>query len=170
MSLIDLVFFVFFVLFGLLGYRSGLLARLAALAGIVPGILIAIRILPGIMDRAQDGFDPMDPLGISAGVLIGGTLLGYLCGWVLGLMFRKLLPGPIRLGDRLAGMMVMAAVGGTLIWLLLPVMEATPGWFADQTRNSATARFSNNYLPTQPDVMTSMKSLLGNFGQTNGSG
>ena len=66
--------------------------------------------------------------------------------------------------------MVMAAVGGTLLWLLLPVMEATPGWFADQTRNSATARFSNNYLPTQPDVMTSMKSLLGNFGQTNGSG
>ena len=172
MSLIDLVFFGFLALFGLLGYRSGLLARLAALGGAVPGLLIAIRILPRIIERSADGVDadgisPMGPLGISAGVLIGGTLLGYLCGWVLGLMFRKLLPGAIRLGDRLAGMIVMAAIAGALLWLLLPVMEATPGWFSEQTRNSAAARFSRNYLPTQPDLISSVRSLLENLRQAS---
>ncbi len=172
MSLIDLVFFGFLALFGLLGYRSGLLARLAALGGAVPGLLIAIRILPRIIERSTDGLDadglnPLGPLGISAGVLIGGTLLGYLCGWTLGLMFRKLLPGPIRLGDRLAGMIVMAAVAGALLWVLFPVMEATPGWFSEQTRNSAAARFSRNYLPTPPDLISSVRSLLENWGQSS---
>ncbi len=161
MSLIDIVILGIVALAGFLGYRSGLMSHLLGVLGIAPGLLLAVRLLPWVMERAGDRLSLLNPFGASAGVLLAGAVLGYIVGRLAGRLFLKIMPGTIRLADRLAGTLALAAAAGTVIWLLLPLAEVTPGWLSEQIEGSAAARFARNYLPGQPDVISSVRSLAG---------
>ena len=160
MSFVDLGVGVYLILSGWQGYRSGLLSRLVGLACIAPGLIIALRILPRVLNRTAESLSLNNPFGVSVGVLLAGAYGGYLVGRLIGLAFRRFLPSSIRLADKLAGMLAMAAVAGAVFWLLLPAMEVTPGWLSDQTERSALARLANNLLPDQPDVLSSLRQVV----------
>jgi S1-C subfamily serine protease len=143
------------------GWRIGLLARAASWVGMAAGLWLAIRLLPTVTD-ALGGADPSNRLLVVAGMLVGGAFLGQAAGLLVGAQFHRVLPlGPLRLVDRALG--AVAGVVGVLaaVWLLLPPLEATAGWPADQARDSVVARVLRDELPPPPNTLEALGRLVG---------
>ncbi len=155
MNLLDLLVLGVLALAALLGLRTGLLKPLLAWLGIAPGLLGAIRLLPWALEEiasvAQNWHPMAYPLGVSAGILVLGALAGHIAGHLLGRLLHLALPQPLRLADRVAGLLVAAAAAGTLAWLLAPTAATTPGWFSEAAADSLLVRLSLQQLPAPPE-------------------
>lgn len=157
MTLLDLVVLGLLLLGALLGLRTGLLRPGLAWLGVVPGLLVAIRILPWVIEEVAphvDRWHPLAyPLGVTAGVLVAGALVGNTAGYFTGKLLHMALPENLRTVDRIAGCVVVAAVTGTVIWLLTPTAATTPGWLAEQSEGSFFVRLSLERLPAPPEAL-----------------
>lgn len=143
------------------GWRLGLLARAASWVGMAAGLWVAIRLLPSVAD-AVAGTDPANRLLVVAGMLVGGAFVGQALGLLVGAQFHRVLPpGPLRVVDRTLG--AAAGLVGVLaaVWLLLPPLEATSGWPADQARDSVIARAIRDALPPPPNTLEALGRLVG---------
>ena len=146
------------------GYRLGLLARAVSWLGMAGGLIVAARLLPGIirLERVQNA-DPVSRLLLATVVLLGGAFLGQALGLVLGARLHGTIPlGPLRLTDRVAGAGVGLLGVMSAVWLLLPSMAGVTGWPAVQTRHSLIARFVSRDLPAPPDTLQALRRLVGN--------
>ena len=156
MNLLDLVILGALLLAALIGLRSGLLRPGLGWLGVAGGQLAAVRLTPWVLerteDRVADSYTLAHPLGVSAGVLVAGAIAGYVAGQLLGRLLRFALPDPLRTADQIAGCIAAAAAVGAIIWMLLPMAAATPGWFATQAANSRLTNVALDVLPTPPDV------------------
>ncbi len=156
MNLLDLVIVAVLLLGALWGLRTGLLRPGLAWLGVAPGLLAAVRLMPWVLEQTGgwigDTRSVAHPLGISAGVLVLGALVGRIAGGLLGRLLHLALPGPLRTADRIAGCVAAAAAAGTIMWMLLPMIATTPGWFAAQAADSAVTGFALDVLPMPPDV------------------
>ena len=143
------------------GVRLGFATRVLSWVGLVVGLLLAIRVLPWVLDRLA-GADRLPLVLASVAVVLLGAMLGQAIGLAVGSRFApRPPPGPARAVDRtlggLAGLVGLAA----LVWLLLPLLAATPGWPARLTSGSRLARAFAEDLPTAPDAAQLVRTLVG---------
>ena len=84
------------------GYRTGLVARVAAWAGVILGLLVTGSNLRAILRALGRDESTHNPAEIAA-LLIGGAFAGKLVGLVLGRWLQRRLPThPLRSANRLA--------------------------------------------------------------------
>jgi S1-C subfamily serine protease len=88
-------------------------------------------------------------LGQAAGFFIGGRLTPSRRDAAFGVIDRIL--------GALAGLLGVVII----LWLVVPVFVATPGWLATQTSNSWIARTVDNSLPPPPDAMQALRTVIG---------
>jgi S1-C subfamily serine protease len=143
------------------GYRLGFIARVISWIGLAAGLAFAVWLLPKFLEQlgsANHGF----LLVLSVGLLLIGATLGQALGFIIG---GRLTPShrdaAFGVIDRVLG--ALAGLLGVVIilWLVVPVFVATPGWLATQTSNSWIARAVDNSLPPPPDAMQALRSVLG---------
>jgi S1-C subfamily serine protease len=127
--------------------------------GSVLGLVVALRILPVVLERLQGG-DPVWLLAIALGVVLAGLTIGQSAGFAVGSRVRPVQEG-VATVDRVAGA-VAGAVGVLVVfWLLLPVLTEVPGGVAEQVRRSEVARALDAHLPDAPDSMQALRSFMG---------
>jgi len=160
-SFLDLVLLGAIVLAVLGGYRLGFITRVVSWIGLAAGLALAVWLLPKFLDQL-DSTNHGLVLVLSIGLLLVGATLGQALGFVVG---GRLTPrrrdGAFGVVDRVLG--AIAGLAGVIIilWLVIPVFVATPGWLATQTSNSWIARTVDNSLPPAPDAMQALRSVIG---------
>lgn len=161
MSLLDVVLLVAIALAVVGGYRLGFITRVVSWIGLAAGLVLAVRILPtflGQLDTRNHGL----MLALMIGLLLVGASLGQALGFMIG---GRISPerrtGVFGTIDRLLGGVAGLVGVVVVIWLLIPLFVASPGWLARETTNSWVARSIDNSLPPAPDAMQALRSVLG---------
>jgi S1-C subfamily serine protease len=143
------------------GLRSGLLARVAAWAGFIGGLVLAGRTVPFVLDLADGAGLPartfLAVLTLTATVAITTAVLQA----VTAPLRRLLTLGPLSLVDRLLGAAASVVVFAMLAWLLIPTAAAIPGRISSEVRSSAILAAIDTAAPDQPDVARTLRNLFG---------
>jgi S1-C subfamily serine protease len=160
-STLDAVLLVTAAVLAVGGLRSGLLARMAAWAGFIGGLILAGRTVPFVLDLADGGGLPartfLAVLTLTATVTITTAALQALTA-----PLRRLLTlGPLSLLDRLLGAVASVVVFAMLAWLLIPTAAAIPGRISSEVRSSAILGAIDSAAPDQPDVARTLRNLFG---------
>ena len=161
MSLLDLFLFGAISLAVLGGYRLGFITRVVSWLGLAAGLAFAVWLLPRFLSQLALGNRGL-VLILSIGLLLVGATLGQALGFAIG---GKLTPrrrtGALAFFDRLLGGLAGLIGVIILLWLVIPVFVASPGWLSNQTSNSFIARTVDNSLPQAPDAMQALRSVIG---------
>jgi uncharacterized membrane protein required for colicin V production len=122
---VDWFAFGFVALTGLIGLRKGLIASALSVTGIVAGALIGARLAPHVLDEGASS--PYTPLVGLAGAAIGAVLL-EMFGTVVGGRLRNRLRRPtLRTVDTAGGLVLGAAAGFAVVWVVGAVALQYPG-------------------------------------------
>lgn len=158
---LDLVLLAVAAIVMLGGLRSGLVARVAAWAGVVLGFVLSGRTVPFVLELA-------DGAGLPARTFIAVLTLSLTVSLtsaglqVVTAPLRRLLTlGPLSLIDRALGAVASLVVFALLAWLLLPTAAAVPGRVSSEVRSSAVLGVLDAATPPQPDVARTLRTLLG---------
>jgi S1-C subfamily serine protease len=108
-----------------LGYRKGLIASALSVAGIVAGAVAGARLAPHLL--ADGSASPYTPLVGLAGAAVGAVLLETLGTVVGSVLRRRVALGPARAADSGAGLLLGAAAGVAVVWVLGSVALQFPG-------------------------------------------
>ncbi|MCX6510271.1 MAG: MarP family serine protease [Actinobacteria bacterium] len=161
MSFLDIALLVAIALAILGGYRLGLITRVVSWIGLAAGLALAVWLLPRFLDQL-DSTNSGLLLVLSIGLLLVGATLGQAIGFVVG---GRLTPrrrdGAFGAIDRVLGGMAGLVGVVIILWLVIPIFIASPGWLASQTSNSWIARTVENSLPPAPDAMQALRSVVG---------
>jgi S1-C subfamily serine protease len=161
MSAFDAVFVVLAVLAVVGGYRLGFVARVVSWVGLAAGLAVAVRLLPLFLDQLDTASHGL-VLVLSVGLLLVGASLGQALGFVIG---GRLRPGSeggaLSRADRMAGGLAGFAGLVVVVWLLLPVLVASPGWISREATTSWVAQRIDAALPAPPDAMQALQALVG---------
>jgi S1-C subfamily serine protease len=161
MSTFDVVFIALAVLAIVGGYRLGFVARVVSWIGLGLGLVAAVRLLPPFLDQLHTSSHGL-VLVLTIGLLLVGASLGQALGFVIGGRLRpRRDEGVLGTTDRLAGAMAGFAGLVVVVWLVLPVLVASPGWVARQATTSWVAQRIDSVLPPPPDAMQALRSLVG---------
>lgn len=161
MNLFDVVVILFAVTAAIGGYQLGFLMRVVSWLGLALGVLVAVWLLPSLMERVRDASN-FSLVLIAVATLLGCSLIGQGVGLAIGSRLRIALPpGPARGVDRGAG--AIAGIAGVLVglWLLLPTLSAMPGATAEQVRESTIAREVDERFPDAPDAVQTLRRIVG---------
>ena len=167
MNVLDLLLVGAAVLAAIGGYRLGFTARVLSWVGLALGLVVGIRVLPKALERV-DPIDHVRVVLVTVGVVVVFAALGQAAGLWAGNRVRPDLRGRGAVAtDRVLG--AVAGVVGliALAWVILPVLQQTPGWPGQLTTGSAVARIVDDHLPPAPDLSQALRSLVGsdNFPQ-----
>ena len=125
MTRIDWFALLFIALAAFFGYRKGLISSALSVAGIVVGAIIGARLAPHLL--AEGSESPYTPLVGLAGAAVGAVLLETL-GTIAGSVLRRKVEfGPARAFDSGAGLLLGAAAGIAVVWVLGSVALQFPG-------------------------------------------
>ncbi len=108
------------------GFRRGLIATALSLAGLAAGAVIGARLAPHLLHNGSSS--PYTPLAGLVGATIGATVVQTVASFA-GASLRKalfVLP-PLRLLDTVGGLVVGAAIGFVVVWVLAAVITQIPG-------------------------------------------
>lgn len=108
------------------GFRRGLIATALSLAGLAAGAVIGARLAPHLLHNGSSS--PYTPLAGLVGATIGAMVVQTVASFA-GASLRKalfVLP-PLRLLDTLGGLLVGAAIGFVVVWVLAAVITQIPG-------------------------------------------
>ena len=143
------------------GFRTGLLARVAAWAGVVLGFVLSGRTVPLALDLAAG-------VGVPARVFVAVLTLSLTVSLTTAALqlasapLRRLLTlGPLSLVDRALGAVASLAAVALLAWLLLPSAAAIPGRVSSEVRASSVLGTLDAATPAPPDVARTLRTLLG---------
>jgi len=143
------------------GLRTGLLARVAAWAGFIGGLVLAGRTVPFVLDVADGAGLPartfLAVLTLSATVTIATVVLQA----VSAPLRRVLTLGPLSIIDRLLGAIASVVVFTLIVWLLIPTAAAVPGRVSSEVRSSGILGAIDSAAPDQPDVARTLRNLFG---------
>jgi S1-C subfamily serine protease len=110
---------------GFFGLRKGLLASLLAITGIVAGAVLGARVAPLVLHSGAHS--PYAPLVALGGAVIGAAVLEAL-GSMAGSFFRAGLRfPPLRALDTAGGLVLGAAAGLALVWVIGAAALLLPG-------------------------------------------
>ena len=161
MSIIDLVLLGVIALAVFGGYRLGFITRVVSWIGLAAGLALGVWLLPKFLDQLGSANHGL-VLVLSIGLLLVGASLGQALGFVVG---GRLSPrrrdGAFGLLDRTLGAIAGLAGVVVILWLVIPVFVASPGWVSTQTSKSWIARTVDNSLPPAPDAMQALRSVIG---------
>ncbi|CAB4946073.1 unannotated protein [freshwater metagenome] len=161
MSFLDVALLVAIALAVLGGYRLGFVTRVVSWIGLAAGLALCVWLLPRFLDQL-DSTNHGLLLVLSIGLLLVGATLGQALGFIVG---GRLTPrrrdGAFGAIDRVLGGLAGLVGVVTIVWLVIPVFIASPGWLATQTSNSWIARTVENSLPPAPDAMQALRSVVG---------
>lgn len=125
MTAVDWAALAFVALMALLGARRGMIMSTLSLVGIVAGAIIGARLAPHLLSGGSRS--PYTPIAALAGAVTLGFLLEGV-GSALGALLRSgLRLPPLRAVDSLGGLLVGAASGLGIVWVLGVVALQTPG-------------------------------------------
>jgi len=144
---VDWFALLFIALAAFFGYRKGLISSALSVAGIVVGAVIGARLAPHLL--AEGSESPYTPLVGLAGAAVGAVLLetlGTIAGSVLR---RKVEVGPARAFDSAAGLILGAAAGIAVVWVLGSVALQFPGkpGLRESVQRSAVLQGLNDLVP-----------------------
>jgi S1-C subfamily serine protease len=160
-SLLDLAFVALAVLAVVGGYRLGFVTRVLSWVGLALGLLVAVKLLPPFLD-ALDTSTHGVVLVLALGLLLVGASLGQALGFLVGGRLRpRRADGVLGAADRVLGALAGFVGLVVLVWLLLPVLVASPGFWARQATTSWVAQTIDSALPPAPDAMQTLRSLVG---------
>jgi len=144
---VDWLALLFVALAAFFGYRKGLISSALSVAGIVVGAVIGARLAPHLL--ADGAESPYTPLVGLAGAAVGAVLLetlGTIGGSVLR---RKVEVGPARAFDSAGGLLVGAAAGVAVVWVLGSVALQFPGrpGLRESVQRSVVLQQLNDLVP-----------------------
>ncbi len=147
MTLVDWIAVVLVVLLALAGFRKGLLAGALSLAGVVVGAILGARLAPLLLSGGSRS--PYTPLVALAGAAVLAILLEGV-GSLVGAMLREGLRLPsLRTIDSLGGLVLGAATGLAVVWVMGAVALLLPGQtdLRHRVQNSEILRRLNDLVP-----------------------
>jgi uncharacterized membrane protein required for colicin V production len=108
------------------GIRRGLIATALSLAGLAAGAVIGARLAPHVLHDGSSS--PYTPLAGLVGAMVGALVVQTVASFA-GASLRKALfvIPPLRLLDTIGGLLVGAAVGFVVVWVLAAVITQIPG-------------------------------------------
>jgi uncharacterized membrane protein required for colicin V production len=122
---VDVLALVFVALAAFVGFRKGLIASALSLVGIVVGAVVGARLAPYLL--AQGSSSPYTPLVGLAGAAVGAVLLETV-GTVGGSLARRRLGRPtLQTADTAGGLVLGAAAGFVVVWVVGAVALHFPG-------------------------------------------
>jgi S1-C subfamily serine protease len=129
------------------GYFRGLLTAALSLAGIVGGAIIGSRIAPHILARGAQS--PYTPLVALAGAAVGAILLEAIGSYIGQALRSSVRLRPLRALDSAGGLVLGAATGLALVWVLGTVALLFPGQtrFRRDAQGSEIVRRLNEIVP-----------------------
>jgi len=160
-SIVDILLLgaIFLAVFG--GYRLGFITRVVSWIGLAIGLALGVWLLPKFLNQLGSANHGL-VLVLSVGLLLVGASLGQALGFVVG---GRLSPrrrdGAFGILDRTLGAIAGLAGVVVILWLVIPVFVASPGWLSTQTSNSWIARTVDNSLPPAPDAMQALRAVIG---------
>jgi S1-C subfamily serine protease len=131
-----------------IGYRKGLIASALSVAGIVVGAIVGARLAPHLL--ADGSASPYTPLVGLAGAAVGAVLLETL-GTVAGTVLRTRVDAgtTARTADASGGLLLGAAAGVAVVWVLGTVALQFPGQpgLRESVQRSALLQRLNTVVP-----------------------
>ncbi|HEY1316880.1 MAG TPA: MarP family serine protease [Gaiella sp.] len=124
MSLADWIALAVIIATAVGGVRRGLVTGVLSLGGLVAGAIVGARAIPGLVG----GLGGWTPLVALFGAAVGG-MLGQTVGLFVGQTARKsMLPlPPLRIVDSAGGVLLGAATGLALCWVVGAALLYSPG-------------------------------------------
>jgi len=160
-NLLDLAVVTLAVVAAVGGYRLGFVTRVISWIGMALGLFVAVRLLPGLLDRLRGG-DSKVLLLAALALIFGCAFLGQAIGVVLGNRLRPVhYDGTVTRFDGALGALAGMVGVAVLLWLILPFLSDTPGWPAEQAHQSTLAQNLDAHLPPAPDSIQALRSLVG---------
>jgi uncharacterized membrane protein required for colicin V production len=146
-NVVDWVALAFVVLSALGGLRRGLVVTALSLAGLVAGAYAGSRIAPHLLSGGSDS--PWTPVSGLIGAVLGAALLQTLAGIVGSFARGGLRLTPLRFVDSFGGLVVGAATGLVLVWVLSATALLMPGQssFRRRVQESAVVRRLDQAVP-----------------------
>ena len=147
MTRVDWFALLFIALAAFFGYRKGLISSALSVAGIVVGAVVGARLAPHLL--AEGAESPYTPLVGLAGAAVGAVLLETL-GTIAGAVLRKKVEvGPARAFDSAGGLILGAAAGVAVVWVLGSVALQFPGrpGLRESVQRSAVLQELNGLVP-----------------------
>ncbi|MBS1838583.1 MAG: MarP family serine protease, partial [Actinobacteria bacterium] len=149
------------------GWRLGFLTRSIGWLGAGVGLVLAVIVMPRLLDRLDlRSNNAVLLIGLAGFVLLAS--LGQGLGSAVGARLAPpVQPGTARRLDQVAGAALGVVGVAVIAWLIFPVMEHASGWAASSARTSALASFSLDRLPTPPAGLLDLErqALDGRFPQ-----
>ncbi len=158
---LDLVLLAIAALTVLAGLRTGLLARLSWLAGIVVGLALSGRTVPAALELAAQAGLPARTFVAVAALTLTITLSGFAMRLATAPIRRLLTLGPLSLIDRALGAIASLLAFTLLLWLAIPTAAAVPGRISSEVRSSSLLGALDAAAPDQPDIGRTLRTLLG---------
>jgi S1-C subfamily serine protease len=122
---VDLVAFIFVAVAAFIGFRKGLIASALSVAGIVVGAIVGARLAPHLLSEGAES--PYTPLVGLAGAAAGAVLLETLGTLAGGMLRRRLRLGALQTIDTAGGIVLGAAAGFVVVWVVGAVALQLPG-------------------------------------------
>jgi len=163
MTKLDWIIVGFAAFTALAGFRQGLVRSLLSLAGLAVGAVVGARVAPHLLHHGAHS--PYTALIGFVGALVGASVL-HTAASSIGGMLRSTLhfAPPLRLLDSLGGLLVGAAWGLVLVWVVGAVAVQMPGhanWHRDAHRSHVLRHL--NALAPPSDVLRLRAALLERF-------
>ena len=125
MTRVDWFALGFVALTGLIGLRKGMIGSALSVAGIVAGAILGARLAPHLLEEGARS--PYTPLVGLAGAAAGAIVLETLGTLVGGMLRRRLHLPALRTVDTAGGLVLGAAAGFAVLWVLGSVALQFPG-------------------------------------------
>jgi S1-C subfamily serine protease len=122
---VDVFAFLFVAVAAFIGFRKGLIASALSVAGIVIGATVGARLAPHLL--AEGAESPYTPLVGLAGAAAGAVFLETLGTVTGGMLRRKLHLGALQTIDTAGGLVLGAAAGFAVVWVVGAVALQLPG-------------------------------------------
>jgi S1-C subfamily serine protease len=145
---IDWFALAFVAFTGFVGFRKGLIASALSVAGIIAGAVIGARLAPHVLE--EGAASPYTPLVGLAGAAIGAVVL-EMVGTVAGSRLRSRLRQPtLQTIDTASGLVLGAAAGFAVVWVLGAVALQYPGQteFRQGAQRSLVIQRLNELVPS----------------------
>ena len=146
-NVVDWIALAIVVLSALRGMRRGLVVTALSLGGLVAGAYVGSRIAPNLL-RGGSG-SAWTPLAGLIGAVLGAVLLQTLAAMAGSVARGGLRLTPLRLFDSLGGLLLGAAGGVVLVWVLSATALLAPGQLAlrRDVQRSAVVRRLDQAVP-----------------------
>jgi S1-C subfamily serine protease len=134
---VDWLALAFVGITALLGLKRGLIGSALSVAGIVGGAIVGARLAPQLLTGGSNS--PYTPLAGLAGAAFGALILETLGAFVGGMVRGALPLPPLRRLDSLGGLVLGAASGLALVWVVGASALLIPG--QENLRHAAQKSF-----------------------------